>query len=412
MQTAQHERHRNVIIIGGGPVGMAQALALAAHGLSSHLIDRMPPETALADGFDGRTFAISCSTQAMFDLIGVGAGLAGKGAPIDRIWVSDGLKPGSLDFTPAPDEGPLGTMYESRVLRRALYDAVAQQPLITVHAPANVVARDYDAHAVTVTLDEGRELTGALLIAAEGRNSDTRDAAGLRSAQWDYDHTALVGAITHVRTHTNTAYEIFYPAGPFALLPMADDAGGRHRSAFVWSVPRRNAPGYIKMPETMLLDEMRKAMHGMLGEIALAAPISSYPLAFHHTARIIGHRLALIGDCAHSLHPIAGQGINLGFRDVAALTEVLVDGARLGLDAGDAQLLARYQRWRAADTLAVATATDGLNRLFAVPGRTASAVRRLGLSAVQRTPHLRRFFIDEARGTSGRLPKLLQGIPV
>lgn len=400
---------RDAIILGGGPVGMAQALALAAHGLSCHVIERRNPAAMLDQGFDGRTFAISSSTMRMFRALGLGDALAGKTNPIDRIWVSDGMQPGALDFEPGEEEGPLGHMVESRILRRALHDAVSAQPSIQVHAPVAVTSQEIGAHEVTVSLDNGERLTAALLISAEGRNSESREKAGLRSARWNYDHVALVGAATHEKPHGNTAFEIFYPEGPFALLPMRDEADGRHRSAFVWSVPKGKAAGYEKLPDMLLAREMERASAAMLGAFEICAPRSMFPLTFQHSAKITADRMALIGDSAHVLHPIAGQGINLGFRDVAALTEVLVDGARLGLEPGNAQLLARYERWRAADALSVASATDGLTRLFAVPSKTASAVRRLGLSAVRRTPPLRRFFMNEARGTLGKLPSLLRG---
>lgn len=410
--TQQAGDRRDVIILGGGLVGLSQALALAAHGISSHIVDRADPHAMRAEAFDGRTFAISSSSVAMFEAVGLAEALAGKGCPIETIWVSDQLRPGALDFVPDEGEGALGMMFESRVLRIALHDAVAAHPLIAEHAPITVLAKERDDHGVSVTLADGRRLDGSLLIVAEGRQSETRDEAGLTPARWQYDHVAIVGAITHERPHGNIAYEIFYPEGPFAMLPMLDEPDGRHRSAIVWSVSRAHAPTYLKLSERAFLAEMQKAMKGMLGEIAMASPISSYPLGFHHTAKITANRLVLVGDCAHGLHPIAGQGVNLGFRDVAALTEVLVEGARLGLEPGDAQLLARYERWRAADALSVATSTDGLTRLFSIPGRTASAVRRFGLGLVRATPPLKRMFIAEARGTAGKLPKLLQGTAI
>jgi 2-octaprenyl-6-methoxyphenol hydroxylase len=193
----------------------------------------------------------------------------------------------------------------------------------------------------------------------------------------------------------------------FALLPLLDEHG-KHRSALVWTVAEKDAAAVLAMPEAMFLNEVASRMHGIFGKIELASPRSSYPLNFHHTARIVEDRLALVGDAAHGMHPIAGQGLNVGLRDVAALVEVLSDGVRLGLDVGDAQLLARYERWRAADTFMVATATDVLTRLFGIPGKLPSAVRRLGMAGVQRAVPLKRWFMDEARGMSGDLPKLLR----
>jgi 2-octaprenyl-6-methoxyphenol hydroxylase len=400
---------QDVIIIGGGLIGLAQALALAAHGISSHVIDRADPASLQAEGFDGRTSAISSASMKMFAAIGLGEALSGHGCPIEQIWVSDGLKPGALDFVPSKEDGYLGQMFENRLLRQKLYAAALAQPLIRLHMPVGIASQERDDASVHVTLDNGAVLAGDLLIVAEGRKSGTREAAGIRIAEWHYDHEALVTVVNHAKPHGNVAYEIFYPTGPFAVLPMIDGGDGRHRSAIVWSVAQGDAPAYRKLSPRALATEIERAMGGMLGAIAMAAPVAGYPLGFHHATRITDTRLALIGDSAHGIHPIAGQGLNLGLRDVAALAEVLIDGARLGLDYGDAQLLARYQRWRSVDTLLVAVATDNLNRLFSIPGKTASAVRRFGLGAVQRLKPAKALFMAEARGEAGDLPKLLQG---
>ncbi len=399
----------DVIIIGGGMIGLTQGLALAAQGISCHIIDQADPAAMLAEGFDGRTSAISASSMKMLAAIGLGDALAGLGCPIKQIWVSDGLKPGELDFVPGVDDGYLGQMFENKLLRRILYNAAAAHDLIFLHMPAAITHKQRGGSGARVTLADGAILAGQLLIVAEGRNSQTRSEAGLKIAHWHYDHSALVGAIYHEKDHENIAYEIFYPTGPFAILPMLDDAAGRHRSAIVWSQTRSRAPAYMKLSPRAFAHELEKAMGGMLGRTELAAPLSSYPLGFHHTTQIAAERLVLVGDSAHGIHPIAGQGLNLGLRDVAALTEVLTDGMRLGLDFGDAQLLDRYGRWRSLDTLMVAAATDGLNRLFSVPGKTASMLRRFGLGLVQRTKPAKAFFMSEARGESGALPKLLKG---
>jgi len=366
----------------------------------------------LEAGFDGRTFAISSSSYKLFEAMGLGDALAGKGCPIEKIWVSDGLKPGSLDFAPAEEDGFLGQMFESRYLRGVLYKAAQEHAAIQLHMPANIIDKSRDAGAVTVTLEDGKVLIADLMIVAEGRKSETREEAGIHIAHWQYDHHAIVGAIYHEQPHNNIAYEIFYPTGPFAVLPMLDDEHGRHRSALVWSVESKDAAGYLKLSPRGYAAELEKGMGGLLGRVELSAPLSSYKLGFHHAASITAERMVLIGDSAHGIHPIAGQGLNLGLRDVAALTEVLVDGMRLGLDFGDAQLLDRYSRWRSIDTLLIAVSTDGLNRLFSIPGKTASAVRRFGMAMVQRAAPAKAFFMAEARGESGALPKMLQGIPI
>ena len=395
----------DVVILGGGLVGLTLGIALSGHGVRCAVIDPADPVDTTATGFDGRVSAISSTSFAMLSAIGVAPFLEGKGCPIDRIWVSDGLEPGALDFVPDADDGVMGTMIPNRDLRIALAQAAAGASHLTRFQPDRAIHVDRNADGVTLTLASGATIRGALLIAAEGRNSPTREAAGIRTTRWQYKHTAMVSAIDHEVPHANTAYEIFYVGGPFALLPMLPGT----RSAIVWTVPTEQAPAMLKLSERAWLAEAQKRIGGFLGEISLAGPRSSYPLGFHHAARITDTRLALVGDSAHAIHPIAGQGLNLGFRDVAALVEVLVEGKRLGLDPGDAQLLARFQRWRSLDSLSVSVAMDGLVRLFDVPGRLPALARRAGLAAVQRTSLLKGRFMAEARGQSGALPRLLTG---
>lgn len=400
---------RDLIILGGGLVGMTLALAAARAGITSHVIDRADPADLVAEGADGRASAISTASWNLFDNIGLGERLVPLGCAIDSIAVTDGMKPGRIDFTPKPEEGSLGKMFFNRDLRLALFDAAKDEPNIAWHVKTEAVRRDRGPHGVEVELTDGRVLRASLLVAAEGRQSPTRDEAGFSMAKWDYKHRAMVTALYHSKPHDGTAWEIFYPAGPFALLPLLDDDEGRHRSALVWTVAEKDAAGVIAMNDAMFVNEVSERMHGVLGKIELAAPRMSYPLRFHHAARVIDGRLAVIGDAAHGMHPIAGQGLNLGLRDVGALVEVLTEGMRLGLEPGDAQLLARYEKWRSLDSFMVMSVTDGLTRLFGVPGKLPSAVRRLGMGAVQRMPTLKRFFMDEARGMSGKLPELLQG---
>jgi 2-octaprenyl-6-methoxyphenol hydroxylase len=401
----------DVIILGGGLVGSALAVALSAHGLGAIVIDIADPEVILAAGFDGRASAIASAPSRLLGAIGVLDRLAGAGCPIQGIRVSDGLDPGKLDFAPQDGDTALGTMFENRLLRRALFEAAQAAPGVEVRMQTRAVSTVRDAHGVTVTLDSGDVIRAPLLIAAEGRNSPTREAAGLKVARWQYDHSAIVTSLHHEHSHENIAFEIFYPQGPFAILPLNDDADG-HRSAIVWSVKRHEAPGMVKLSDRGFLAECDKKMGGFLGKLGPLGNRWSYPLGFHHAATITGERLALVGDAAHGIHPIAGQGVNVGFRDVATLVEVLVEGKRTGLDLGDPQLLARYERWRSLDTFMVAAATDGLTRLFGIPGRTANAARRFGLAAVDRLPPLKNRFMAEARGESGDVPKLLQGMMV
>jgi 2-octaprenyl-6-methoxyphenol hydroxylase len=381
----------DLLILGGGLVGSALAVAADAHGITSIVVDPADPAVVTAAGFDGRASAIASAPMNMLRAIGVADRLAGKGCPIEGIRVSDGLEPGALDFVPQDGESALGTMFENRDLRTALLDAAGAAPGVDLRMQTRAVAIERDEAGVRATLSDGSQVRASLLIGAEGRNSPTREMAGLNVARW--------------------TYEIFYPEGPFAILPLNDDDRG-HRSAIVWSVRGSQGPGMQKLGDRGYMAELERKMGGFLGKITWLGPRFAHPLGFHHAATITAERLALVGDAAHGIHPIAGQGVNVGFRDVAALVEVLVDGKRIGLDIGDRALLTRYERWRSLDTFMVAAATDGLTRLFGIPGKTASAVRRFGLSAVQHAPMLKDRFIAEARGESGALPKLLAGLVV
>jgi 2-octaprenyl-6-methoxyphenol hydroxylase len=401
----------DVIILGGGLVGLALASALDSSGLSAILVDPADPDLRLDASFDGRTSAVSSSSMRMLTATGVADHFPVTGCPILKIQVADGLDPGGLAFEPGEDDEPLGWMHENRHLRAALRARAETGKNLWLLWKSRVADVDRGEHQVVVSLDDGRKLCAPLLVGAEGRNSPSREAAGIRMARWRYNHSAIVSVLNHERRHDNVAYEIFYPGGPFALLPMTDD-GKTHRSAIVWSVQKDDAPGLLSLSDEDFAAEARAAMGGFLGKVSLAAPRSTYPLGFHHAAQITAQRLALVGDSAHAIHPIAGQGLNLGFRDAAALAQVLVEGARLGLDLGDRQLLDRYQRWRSLDSLMVAMATDSLTRIYGVPGRTASAVRRFGMGLIDRIAPIKNRLMNEARGTSGDLPLLLRGLPI
>ncbi len=408
--------HSDVIILGGGLVGLALAAALDSSGLKCIVVDPADPDTRTNAAFDGRTSALSSSSKRMFDAVGISDYFPVPGGPIAKIQVADGLAPGGLCFDPGDDDEPLGWMHENRHLRTALLARATAGRGIELRWKSAARQVDRTDHGVMVQLGDGSELRAPLLVAAEGRNSPSREAAGIRVARWKYDHAAVVSTLGHEKPHDQVAYEIFYPGGPFALLPMTDgearETGGGHRSAIVWSVRAGDAPGLLALSDADFAAEAEAAMGGFLGKIEMLAPRSSYPLGFHHAARITDRRLALVGDAAHAVHPIAGQGVNLGYRDAAALAQVLVEGARLGLDLGDAQLLARYQGWRGLDTLMVAMATDGLTRLYGLPGRMPSAVRRFGMGLIDRIGPVKNRLMAEARGTSGDLPLLLRGLPI
>ena len=400
----------DVIILGGGLVGLALASALDSSGLSAILIDPADPADRKSSAFDGRTSAVSSSSMRMMETIGVTEHLPEAGCPIRTIQVADRLQPGGLAFQPDDDE-PLGVMHENRHLRAALLaraEAARNLWLLWKAKPSTV---ERGTHQVVVSLEDGRKLCAPVLAAVDGRHSPMREQAGIPMARWKYDHMAIVSTLRHERPHDNVAYEIFFRTGPFALLPMTDDPQG-HRSAIVWSVPKDDAAGWMSLTDEQLAGEAQAAMGGFLGKIEMAAPRSTYPLGFHHAARITDDRMALVGDAAHAIHPIAGQGLNLGFRDAAAFAQVLVEGSRLGLDLGDKQLLDRYQRWRALDALSVSVATDSLTRIYGIPGKTASAVRRFGMGMIDRLSPIKNRLMSEARGTSGELPLLLRGLPI
>ena len=408
----------DVLILGGGLVGLSLAIALSRNGVTTIVIDAAEPASQIAPAFDGRTTAVSSSSWRMLQAIGVGEKIAAHGCPIRTIRVSDGLAPGTLTFDPSrgslsvDGEDPLGIMFENRLIRQALQQTAAECEHITVIAPARTGEVVRDEAGVRAALTDGRAVMASLLIGAEGRNSPTRDAAHIPIARWHYDHAAMVTTVRHERPHEYVAYEIFYPTGPFAILPMLDDEEGRHRSAIVWSVTAADGPAYMGLSDRAFAAELEKKMGGALGRVEMGSRRWTYPLGFHHAAQVTDLRLALVGDAAHGIHPIAGQGLNLGFRDAASLAQVLVEGARLGLDIGDAQLLDRYQRWRSLDSFSVALATDSLTRIYGVPGRTASAVRRFGMGLIDRIAPLKDRLMAEARGESGEMPLLLRGLPI
>ncbi|MBC7519719.1 MAG: FAD-dependent monooxygenase [Sandarakinorhabdus sp.] len=399
----------DVIIIGGGLIGSTLALALARHELSSIVIDAQDLDTTVRPAFDGRASAIASASARMLRALGLGGVLDTDGCAIRGIRVTDGTAPQFLHFDAGDQGDPLGIMLENRLLRAALLDAVRAEPLVTLIAPATVAGLVRGDHAATLTLADGRVFTAPLAIAADGRRSKTRDAAGIRLANWKYPNAALVSMVAHSVPHGSIACELFYPSGPMALLPMTDHADGRPRSAIVWTVDEAAAAGARKLGPVALAAEIAARIDGTLGEIEVIAPQAVWPLGYHHAASYSAQRLLLIGDAAHGIHPIAGQGLNMGFRDVAALAQVLVEAARTGQDIGTPAVLARYSAWRRLDNMMVGAVTDSLNKLFAIRGRLPAAVRRFGLAGVERVPMLKARFMAEARGETGQLPALLKG---
>lgn len=420
------ERAVDVAILGGGMVGLSLAAALGAGGLSVAVIDPESAAARLAAPFDGRSSAIAWGSQQALAAIGAWAGMAAAAQPILDIRVSDGDAQGRaarlfLHYDHrelAPPGGaapPFGFIVENRAVRRALLARVAALPLVLHLAPARAAALERGRDGVAVALEPGaagvRLLRARLAVGADGRESPTRAAAGIGVTRWDYPQTAIVGTVAHERPHEGVAHEHFLPAGPFAMLPMVP-AEGVNRSSIVWTERADLAPTMMRLSDAAFGAEIERRFGDTLGRIRPLGRRWAHPLGLLHAERYVDRRLALVGDAAHAIHPIAGQGLNLGLRDVAALAEAVVDAHRLGLDIGGAQVLARYQRWRRPDNLLLMAATDGLNRLFSNDLPPLRLARDLGLAAVGRLPVLKRLFMRHAMGLVGDPPRLIRGEPL
>jgi 2-octaprenyl-6-methoxyphenol hydroxylase len=396
----------DVCIVGGGPVGGSLACRLAASGLSVAIIDKaaLPPMEHPA--FDGRAYAIAAGSVRLLREAGLWDRLPFPTCPIEQIRVSDGQlgRPASrlfLHFDQADLEGvPLGYMVEARALRIALNARLATTPEIAVHAPAEATIARTDHHA-TITLTTGETFHARLVIAAEGRNSPLRTQAGITTQRWPYTQAGLVCAIAHEKPHNNIALEHFLPAGPFAQLPMAPSEAGEHISAIVWSEHKDRAPRYLRMDEAPFGAELALRLGDHLGAIRPVGQRWLYPLSAMYVHRMTATRLAIAGDAAHGIHPIAGQGLNLGLRDAIALADLIIEARANGEDIGAASLLRRYERRRRLDHVSMLAATDGLDRLFSTNNPAIRLIRDLGLGAVHRMPPLKRAFMRRATGAAG-----------
>lgn len=401
------ETNFDVIIIGSGLIGLLQALSLAQYDVRCAIIDQSDIGNMQSHNFDGRTSAITSASLNLLTMLDLDQSILGRGADIKKIIVRDANDGPSLFFD---DKNIFATVFENQKLRKALLDAALKHNNITSYFSAQIIDQNIDDYGVNIILDDNVRLRSSLLIGADGRNSKVRNSAKITLSHWDYDHSALVGAIAHEKPHDNIAHELFFNEGPLALLPMASDIDGQHRSSLIWSVPQSQSKAYQKLSPRIFSHELNKKTNGLLGEANLIAPLITYPLGFHSAAQITSKRVALVGDSAHRIHPIAGQGLNLGFRDVAALTETLVNGVRMGLECGDIQLLERYERWRSLDNLAVSIATDAINHIYAVKGNMAKNIRRTGMSMIQKSGNIKAFLSQEARGISGETPKMLSAV--
>ncbi len=403
-------READILIIGGGLIGLTLATAFGRAGLSAIVVDREKPAHAAADAFDGRGSAIAWGSAQVLRGIGVWSGLEAQAEAIREIRVSDGNSLLFLHYDHRElGPQPLGYIVENRFIRRALYAGLATLDAVTLVAPQSVTTLERLATHVEARLQDGSLVRARLAIAADGRTSPSRAAAGIGVTQWNYDQTGIVCSIAHERPHHGVAHERFLPAGPFAVLPLPDSETGVHRSSLVWTERADLAPSMMALPDDQFAAEIGLRFGDTLGRIGVAGPRWSYPLGLLQAETYIARRLALAGDAAHAIHPIAGQGLNLGLRDIAALAECIVDAHRLGLDIGAANVLERYQRWRRFDNIALMAVTDGLNRLFSTDLAPVRMVRDLGLGIVNGLPPLKRFFMRHAMGMVGDLPRLTRG---
>ena len=403
----------DILIVGGGLSGPLLALALARGGQTVTVIDALPEPVRKNAAFDGRSYAVALTSQRLLDGLGLWDGIADHSQPILEIKVSDGRagqgpSPFFMHFDHAEiEEGPMGHMVQDRHLRRALLDAMAASDAITHLAGDTVVAQDATPGDVSVTLASGQTLRAKVLIGADGRSSGTAQRAGIKRTGWGYDQTALVCAIAHEKPHHGIAHQFFMPPGPLAILPLPGN-----QSSIVWSEKADTAAAFNALADDDYLTMLRPRFGDFLGDIDLVGKRYSYPLSLSLADRLVAPRTALIGDAAHGVHPIAGQGLNAGMRDIAALAEVITDAARRGEDIGATDVLARYEAWRRFDNTALALATDSFNKLFSNDNTLVRGLRDLGMGVVNALPGLRRSFIREAAGLTGTLPRLMQGRPL
>jgi 2-octaprenyl-6-methoxyphenol hydroxylase len=404
-----HGMKTDLIIVGGGLNGPALALAASNAGFSVTIVDALPAATRSLRDFDGRSYALALTSKRLLQGIGIWPDVADHAQPMLEIKVTDGragegAAPWMMHFDHAEiEEGPMGYLVEDRHLRAAFLAAMDASDLITQIDATRVVAQDVGADGVTVTLANGDTIKGGLLIGSDGRGSGTGARAGIKRIGWGYDQTAVVCAVEHDKPHAGIAHQFFMPNGPLAILPLTGN-----RSSIVWSETTQCATHLMTLGDAAFLDELRPAFGSFLGQIGLTGARFTYPLGLTLAQTFIADRVALIGDAAHGVHPIAGQGLNAGLRDVAALAQVLTEARARGEDIGGAQTLARYQEWRRFDTTTLALATDTFNRLFSNDNPLLRAARDIGMAAINAAPTLRRGFIREAAGLTGELPNLMR----
>jgi len=402
----------DVLIAGGGFAGLSLAVALKQALGPTFVVTVADPTLGANLGDDERASAIVAAARRLFETLGVWDAVAAEAQPMLDMVVTDSrlddaVRPAFLTFAGDVEPGePFAHMIENRDLVAAL-SAKAREARVTLIA-TGVESFAHDGERVYATLTDGRAIAARLLAAADGARSTVRTQAGIATHGWQYGQSAIVTTVAHERDHCGRAEEHFLPAGPFAILPLKPNRLG-HRSSTVWTETTAEAARIIALPNDVFHQELERRFKLHFGEIKAVGKRRAHPLGFFVARSFIADRIALVGDAAHVIHPIAGQGLNMGLKDVAALAEVIVDAARLGLDPGGADVLERYQRWRRFDTMAMGFATDGLNRLFSNRSDVLRLIRDVGLGLVDRVPNLKRLFIREAAGLIGEVPKLLRG---
>jgi 2-octaprenyl-6-methoxyphenol hydroxylase len=407
----------DVLIVGGGMVGATLALALKSGGLEPLLIDRAPMKAQLDEAFDGRASAIAFSSFRQWRAIGVAPLLEPHAQRLEQILVTDGRSPGagagpalssflrfdSAEIAERSDGEPLGYMLENRHIRAGLAKAL-EAAKVRILAPAQLSALTVEAGAARLDLLEGTQLRAPLVVGADGKGSFVRKAAGINNIGWPYPQSGVVATVQMEQPHGGVAHEYFLPGGPFAILPLTGD-----RASLVWTEPTRRADALMAARPEAFEAHLNRRFGQFLGRARPVGARFVYPLSLSLAERMTTDRIALIGDAAHAIHPIAGQGLNLGLKDIAALAEVLVDAARLGEDIGTDLVLERYARWRRFDNVVLAAGTDAFNRLFSNDHASLRLLRGAGMAVVNAIPPARRFFMQEAGGASGDLPRLLLG---
>jgi len=407
------EKDTDIAIVGGGLNGPLLALALSRAGFHVTVLDAVPVEVHTDPDFDGRSYALALGSQNLLRALGLWDDLADMAQPIEDIVVADGragfgATAHHVHFDHHElEEGPFGVMVEDRHLRAALIAAVQADDRIEMRAPARVVAQQTDARGAALTLEDGTVLTCKLIVGCDGRGSDTASRAGIRRMQTDYHQTSLVCALEHERPHEGVAHQMFFAQGPLAILPLRGN-----RVSIVWTESTERAQAIQALDDDNYLAALAPRFGDFLGDVQLSGARYAYPLGLSLAEHWTAERVVLVGDAAHGIHPLAGQGLNLGLRDVATLAEVLTDAKRRGEDWARGPVLERYARWRRFDTAGLAMATDGLNRLFSNDSTLLRGLRDLGLGAVNATAPLRRGFMREAAGLGGDLPRLMRGRPL